>query len=97
MPLLRAAAAQGVSVTLGGDGGDELFGARAYLASDELAHGRARGALALIGALPGAARASRRERATLFAQLALAGASRTESTQRSSARALRAALRSGCP
>jgi asparagine synthase (glutamine-hydrolysing) len=54
LPLLRAAAAAGVTSTLGGDGGDELFGARAYLMADCLRRARPRRALALARELPGA-------------------------------------------
>ncbi len=75
LPLLRAAAAQGVRVTLGGDGGDELFGARAQLAADRLRAGHPLQALALVRELPGAGdHPSRREVARIFANTALAGA-----------------------
>ncbi len=75
LPLLRSAAAAGVRVTLGGDGGDELFGARAYLAADRLRAGRPLQALALVKELPGAGdRPPRREVARIFANISLAGA-----------------------
>ena len=54
LPLLRAAAAQGVQVMLGGDGGDELFAARAYLLADRARAGHLREMHALAHALPGA-------------------------------------------
>jgi asparagine synthase (glutamine-hydrolysing) len=75
LPLLRAAAADGVRVTLGGDGGDELFGARSQLAADRLRAGHPRQALALVRELPGAGdHPPRREVARIFANTALAGA-----------------------
>ncbi|MHB8242952.1 MAG: asparagine synthetase B family protein [Solirubrobacteraceae bacterium] len=75
LPLLRSAAASGVRVTLGGDGGDELFGARAYLSADRLRAGHPLQALALVKELPGAGdRPPRREVARIFANTALAGA-----------------------
>lgn len=54
VPLLRAAAADGVQVTLGGDGGDELFGARAQLIADLLRAGHPLRAASLARELPGA-------------------------------------------
>ena len=75
VPLLRSAASQGVSVTLGGDGGDELFGARSYLLADRLRAGHPLQALALARELPGAGdRPARRDLARLFGDLAVAGA-----------------------
>ncbi len=74
MPLLRAAAAAGVRVTLGGDGGDELFGARSYLLADRLRAGHPLQAVALARELPGAGdRPARRDVARLVADLAVAG------------------------
>jgi len=75
LPLLRAAAAGGVRVTLGGDGGDELFGARALLMADRLRAGHPLQALALARELPGAGdRPARRDVARIFATNAVAGA-----------------------
>ncbi|HEX4838403.1 MAG TPA: asparagine synthase-related protein [Solirubrobacteraceae bacterium] len=75
LPLLRAAAASGIRRTLGGDGGDELFGARSHLLADRLRTGRALRALTLALELPGAGdRPARREVARVFGELALAGA-----------------------
>ena len=54
LPLLRSAASEGVSVTLGGDGGDELFGTRAYLIADQLRTGHPARAARLAARLPGA-------------------------------------------
>ncbi len=54
LPLLRAAAATGVTVMLGGDGGDELFGARLYVLADRLRGGHPLRALELALELPGA-------------------------------------------
>lgn len=53
-PLLHAAASAGVRVMLGGDGGDELFGARILLLADRLRGLRPREAFALARKLPGA-------------------------------------------
>jgi len=53
MPLLGAAARDGVSLTLGGDGGDELFGVRAQLLADLLRGAHPLRALALAERLPG--------------------------------------------
>jgi asparagine synthase (glutamine-hydrolysing) len=75
IPLLRAAAAAGVEAMLGGDGGDELFGARLGLLADQLRAGRLRRALVLTRELPGAgARPSRRELARAFAEFGALGA-----------------------
>jgi asparagine synthase (glutamine-hydrolysing) len=75
LPLLRAAAAAGVRVTLGGDGGDELFGARVYLLADRLRAGHPLQALGLVRELPGAGdRPARREMARIYREVALAGA-----------------------
>ncbi len=75
LPLLRAAAADGVQVMLGGDGGDELFAVRAYLLADRLLEARPRQALALARQLPGAGqRPSRRELSRMASALALGGA-----------------------
>jgi asparagine synthase (glutamine-hydrolysing) len=75
LPLLRAAAATGVQVTLGGDGGDELFGAREYLLADRLRRGHPLSAFTLTRELPGAGdRPARGTRARIFRDLALAGA-----------------------
>lgn len=53
VPLLHAAAAAGVGTILGGDGGDEQFGARFWLLADVLRAGRPIGALKLARELPG--------------------------------------------
>jgi len=75
LPLLRAAAVAGVRVALGGDGGDELFGARAYLLADRLRAGHPLQAVALARELPGAGdRPARREVARMVADFAVAGA-----------------------
>jgi asparagine synthase (glutamine-hydrolysing) len=75
LPLLRAAASAGVRVMLGGDGGDELFGARAYLLADRLRAGHPLEAVALARELPGAGdRPARRDVARMVADVAVAGA-----------------------
>ena len=75
LPLLRVAASAGVTVTLGGDGGDELFGPRVYLLADRLRGGCPREALALALELPGAGdRPPRRQVARVLGNWALAGA-----------------------
>ncbi len=75
LPLLRAAADAGVRTTLGGDGGDELFGARTYLVADRIRTGHPRQALDLVRELPGAGdHPARREVARIFARVGLAGA-----------------------
>jgi asparagine synthase (glutamine-hydrolysing) len=74
LPLLRHAAANGVNVMLGGDGGDEVFQVRSYLVADRLRAGRPLGALGLVRQLPGAALGpSTREVATVTANLAAVG------------------------
>jgi len=75
LPLLRAAAAGGVRVTLGGDGGDELFAVRSYLLADRLRAGHPLQALDLAHELPGAGdRPARRKVARVMVDTALAGA-----------------------
>lgn len=75
LPLQRAAAAAGVTVTLGGDGGDELFGARAHVLADRLRSGHPRQALALALELPGAGdHPPRRQVARVLGSFALAPA-----------------------
>jgi asparagine synthase (glutamine-hydrolysing) len=54
LPLMREAAAGGVKIMLGGDGGDELFEVRAHLVSDRVRAGHPREALRLVSRLPGA-------------------------------------------
>jgi asparagine synthase (glutamine-hydrolysing) len=53
-PLLESAAAEEVSNVLGGDGGDELFGCRAYLMADRIRAGHPYQAALLARELPGA-------------------------------------------
>jgi asparagine synthase (glutamine-hydrolysing) len=75
LPLLRAAAARGVRMTIGGDGGDELFGPRAYLLADRLRAGHPRDALRLARELPGAGdRAPLGQLAAVLKNWALVGA-----------------------
>lgn len=75
LPLMRAAAEEGVETMLGGDGGDELFGPRSYLLADRLRAGHPFQAFALTRELPGAGRhVPRREVARMFGSQALAGA-----------------------
>ena len=75
LPLLSAAASAGAGVTLGGDGGDELFGARSYLLADSLGAGHPRAALALARELPGAGDSpARRDLARIMGNTAVAGA-----------------------
>ena len=75
LPLLRAAAATGLEVTLGGDGGDELFGPRLYVLADRLRAGHPLRAVQLALELPGAGdRPPRRQVARVLGSWALAGA-----------------------
>lgn len=75
LPLLRGAAAEGVTVTIGGDGGDELFGARAHLLADRLRGGHLLQALQLARELPGAGdHPARRDVARMLADFGLIGA-----------------------
>jgi asparagine synthase (glutamine-hydrolysing) len=75
LPLLRAAATAGVRMTLGGDGGDELFGARSYLLADRLRRGHPIEAVRLAHELPGAGdRPPRRELAKILRNIAVEGA-----------------------
>jgi len=75
LPLLRAARSHGVTLMLGGDGGDELFGARAYLLADRIRSGHPLQALRLAGELPGAAYGPpRREVVKMLWQMGFAGA-----------------------
>ena len=75
LPLLRAAAAAGVRVTLGGDGGDELFAVRSYLLADRLRAGHPLQAVDLARELPGAGdRPARRKVARVVGSTAVAGA-----------------------
>jgi asparagine synthase (glutamine-hydrolysing) len=52
VPLMERARAEGATVMLGGDGGDELFGVRFHLMADRLRAGRPLAALALARQLP---------------------------------------------
>ena len=54
MPLLRAAAGEGVAVMLDGEGGDKLFGQPRYLLADRLRAGRPLAAWRLARQFPGA-------------------------------------------
>ena len=75
LPLLRTAASAGVTVTLGGDGGDELFGPRVYALADRLRSGHPREALDLALELPGAGDLPpRRQVARVLGNWALMGA-----------------------
>jgi asparagine synthase (glutamine-hydrolysing) len=75
LPLLRAAASVGVTRTLGGDGGDELFGPRVYVLADRLRSGCPRDALELALRLPGAGdRPPRRQVARVLRDWGVMGA-----------------------
>ncbi len=54
LPLLRAAAAEGTTVLLDGQGGDEAFALSPYLLADKLRRGNVLGAVGLMGRVPGA-------------------------------------------
>jgi len=72
LPLLRAAAGEGVATVLGGDGGDELFGPRQNLIAEALRKCRPRWAMAVAGSLPGAGpQVPRRDVAAMLASQAL--------------------------
>ncbi len=74
VPLMQAAAAEGVEGMLDGDGGDELFGPRSYLLADCVRAGHPMRALALAGELPGAGSGvPRRTVARVVGSLALGG------------------------
>lgn len=73
--LLREASARGVETVLDGDGGDELFASRYFLAADALRSGHPLRALALARELPGGGPgAPRREVARVAASMGLVGA-----------------------
>lgn len=75
LPLMRAAAQDGIELMLGGDGGDELFGTRTYLLADRVLAGKPAQAFALAHELPGSAYGPpRREVAALLGEAAIAGA-----------------------
>lgn len=75
LPLLRAARSEGVRTVLGGNGGDELFGARVHLLADRLRAGHPIQAVGLVRELPGAARGvGRRDIARTVGSFAVAGA-----------------------
>jgi asparagine synthase (glutamine-hydrolysing) len=75
LPLLRGAAAAGVGTMLGGDGGDEVFGVRAYLLADRLRDGHPLATVRLARELPGAGdKPPRGQLATILATVALGGA-----------------------
>lgn len=72
LPLMRAAAAEGVANVLGGDGGDELFGPRQNLIAEAFRRGRLRRAAAIAAELPGAGpHVPRREVGAMLASQAL--------------------------
>jgi asparagine synthase (glutamine-hydrolysing) len=74
LPLLEAAAAAGAGIVLGGDGGDELFDARAFLLADRLTSAP-REVLRLARELPGAGdRPSRAAVLRAAARFAVSGA-----------------------
>ncbi len=53
LPLFERAAADGTSVMLDGEGGDEIFGLSPYLIADYVRRGRVRGAAELVTRVPG--------------------------------------------
>jgi asparagine synthase (glutamine-hydrolysing) len=64
MPLLDRAGADGITLMLDGEGGDELFGLSPYLLADRLAHGRWLSAARLAAQFPGSARPAAARRVT---------------------------------
>ncbi len=74
LPLMRAAAADGVEIMLNGNGGDELFGPFTYLLADRCRAAHPFQALALARELPWGPGVSRREKARVVGSVALAGA-----------------------
>jgi asparagine synthase (glutamine-hydrolysing) len=73
-PLLDAAAAEGVTVMLDGEGGDELFGYSPYLIADCLRRGRLHEAIDLLRRTPGTgATLSSRERWAQMLEVGLKG------------------------
>jgi asparagine synthase (glutamine-hydrolysing) len=74
-PLLTRAAADGVTVMLDGEGGDEVFGFAPYLLADRLRAGHVLSALRLAGRWPGwPGRPTPAEAAARLAQFGLRGA-----------------------
>jgi asparagine synthase (glutamine-hydrolysing) len=72
LPLMRAAAGEGIVNVLGGDGGDELFGPRQNLIAEAFRGVRPRQAMAVAGELPGAGpHVPRRDVAAMLASQAL--------------------------
>jgi asparagine synthase (glutamine-hydrolysing) len=73
--LIAAAAREGASTVLDGDGGDEVFGPRSYLLADRLRAGRPLRALSLARGLPGAGpHVRRRQVAGVYWRQAVRGA-----------------------
>lgn len=88
LPLLRRAAAEGVTVMLDGEGGDELFGCSPYLIADLLRRGALVQAASLRRRLPGLGLApSRRRLRSVMLTYGLRGAA--PHTVHSAARRLR--------
>jgi asparagine synthase (glutamine-hydrolysing) len=72
LPLMRAAAGEGVANVLGGDGGDELFGPRQNSIAEALRRGHPLRAAAIADTLPGAGpHVPRREVGAMLASQAL--------------------------
>ena len=71
--LLTRATADGATVALDGQGGDEVFGTPVYLIADLLRAGRLRASLSLVRQLPGGDRASRAAVLGMWRELALKG------------------------